>query len=45
MTRNGKGLRLSMWLLIIAAVCIALVILLFIGIFISIWFIPSKLDG
>jgi hypothetical protein len=45
MAPKGKGLRLSMWLLIIAAAMIGLVILLYIGIFVSIWMIPTQLDG
>jgi len=34
-----------MWLLIFAAAMIALVILLYIGIFVSIWTMPAQLDG
>jgi hypothetical protein len=45
MDTERKGLRLSMWLLIFAAAMIALVILLYIGIFVSIWMMPAQLDG
>lgn len=37
MATERKGLRLSMWLLIIAAAMIGLIVLFYVGSFIAVW--------